>query len=130
MASMQPDIVVTNEFIRGLMLDSDVVNKRKIASFLRARYSLPYDQWNSFGGENQVLKDLAFCWLLKAYFLGAHESTVAYAALTAPDVVSKLNLLKDMYKDIDWVHRTIDEVYNGSDFAQYLQYLDLVNPGT
>lgn len=124
-----PDVIVSDEYIRGLMFSNDIINKRKLATFLRSRYSLPVSSWGDFGGQTQVLKDLTYCWLLKAYFVGAHESLVGYANPN-PEVTSKLQLLKDMYKDADWVHRAIDTVYNGQDFDGYMQYLDIVNPGT
>lgn len=120
-------VEVTPSYIRGLMLENDLANKAKIAAILRERYGT--EGWYLLSAD-QVLKDLVFCWMLKAYFIGAHECLIAFSLGEGDDIIaSKLALLREMYKNAHFVTTTIDDRHNGDYFGTAIGSLDFNNPG-
>lgn len=115
-------ITVTDELVRELLYESDISNKGHIASLIRAKYEV--DGWTYLVSD--VLKDLLFCWLAKAYFIGAHEGVRLHDI--SPERTARLNVLKQMYQDVDYAQKSIDLTYDMGDFANFLSSVNIMNP--
>lgn len=102
-----------------VMYVEDIGDKRKIANLLLVRYSLDTTNYPS---QSIALRDLIFCWSMRAYYVAAHEALRLFVTLETDEVQQMQVSLNLMFADVQIVITRIIQFYGESFNTQGLNH--------